>query len=873
MNGLTDLLDLLGYADGEHVSLNYQAPGGPFSSTVVEFAEDSDSLQGLAMSLANGRNVWFGVNPTRPRPVDNEGKQKGRGTAEDVTRLAAIWCDLDVKPGACRDLAHAYQVIDELSAILGVRPSAVVMSGNGLQPYWPIDDGTIAPTDPADGMVEQSAELRADCAALLKRWGRLACIVAEGLGAKIDRGVYDLARVLRVPGSYNMKDAEQPKLVTIDADTGAPLSLDELRERLDEHGVAEYEGDRRTSHEVISKPDTWQFAPTTCEYFAPTLKAWADEPITERHPWLVKVTVRLMAAVRNKCLTGDEFAQARKMIVDRFHAECAATGRDVPSFEIPNAFAWAESHVATKTDAELATEFGSHLHLFERAAPRQIELAPEPADDDEHQGDEPAAAPAPAPTPTDGSLAPVVDINARRNPAPTAVTLTDTGNADLLVEAYGDRLRYCPDTGKWLSWAGDRWQHGTDQGEAIVAARKVVERIRIDDDSPRDLIQHRMRSLSRKGLENMVALAKCEPKMRVRLADLDAEPYELNTPSGVVDLQSGHLMPHTPNSWHTKITGAGYNPAAVAPEWQQFLARTFGGDAELIGYVQRLAGLAAIGRVTHHVLPFLFGGGSNGKSVLMDVLANVLGDYAITAPANFLLAGRDRHETEIARLHGARMVVCSEINAESKFDEAKVKVLTGGDILSGRYMRQDYFDFVPSHTLFLMGNHQPQVSAGGTSFWRRLRLIPFLHTVPPEQRNPNLAVELVRDEGAAILAWVVAGARQIAADGLREPASVMDATKEYSEQEDALGRFIAECCELTPGATGGGGAKPALVLKAYQRWAIANGEDAMVSQIKLGRELSARFGVRSMPVRGQRVYAGLALQQGWDLSHEWAGAR
>ncbi|ARQ95510.1 DNA polymerase/primase [Mycobacterium phage Shandong1] len=865
MNGLTDLLETLGYADGEYVSLNYQAPGGPFSSTVVEYVEDSDSLQGLALSLANGRNVWFGVNPTRPRGED----EKGRGTAEDVTRLAAIWCDLDVKPGACRDLDHAHQVINELSAILGTRPSAVVYSGNGLQPYWPIDDGTIAPAGSDwQSMVEASAELRADCAALLKRWGRLACIVADGLGAKIDRGVYDLARVLRVPGSHNMKDAEQPKLVTIEADTGAPLSLDELRERLDEHGVAEYEGDRRTSHEVISKPDTWQFAQGTCEYFAPTLKAWADEPIAERHPWLVKVTVRLMAAVRNKCLTADEYAAARRMIVDRFHAECAKTGREVPSFEIPNAFAWAESHVAAKTDAELATEHGSHLHLWQRAGERQIELAPRPEPEPE-----PAAASSSDDAPaTDGSLAPVVDINARRNPAPTAATLTDSGNADLLVEQWGDRLRYCPDTGKWLSWAGDRWAHGTDQGEAIVAAREVVERIRIDDDSPRDLIQHRMRSLSRKGLENMVALAKCSPRMRVRLADLDAEPYELNTPSGVVDLKTGHLLPHTSESWHTKITGAGYNPASVAPKWQQFLAGTFGDDVELIGYVQRLAGLAAIGRVTHHVMPFLFGGGSNGKSVLMDVMSTVLGDYAITAPANFLLAGRDRHETEIARLHGARMVVCSEINADSKFDEAKVKVLTGGDILSGRYMRQDYFDFVPSHTLFLMGNHQPEVSAGGTSFWRRLRLIPFLHTVPPEQRNPNLAAELVSEEGAAILAWIVAGARQVAADGLREPGSVMEATKEYSEQEDALGRFIGECCVLTPGATGGG-AKPALVLKAYQRWAMQNGEDAMVSQIKLGRELSARFGVRSASVNGSRVYAGLALQPGWDLSHEWAGAR
>ncbi|AEK09879.1 DNA polymerase/primase [Mycobacterium phage Pixie] len=864
MNGFTDLLELLGYADGEHVSINYQAPGGPFQSTVMEYAEDSDALQGLAMALGNGRHLWFGVNPTRPRPVDEDGKQKGRGTAEDVTRLAAIWCDLDVKGGACRDLAHAHQVIDELSAILGVRPSAVVYSGNGLQPYWPIDDGLIE-ADGAEDMAAASAALRAECAALLKRWGRLACIVAEGLGAKIDRGVYDLARVLRVPGSFNLKDEAEPKPVTIEADTGAPLSLDELRDRLDEHGVAEYEGDRRTSQEIVSRPEAWKFAVGTCEYFAPTIKAWAEEPITERHPWLVKVTVRLMAALRNGCLTADEFAAAEDMIKRRFTEECARTGRDVPGFEIPNAFRWAEMQVAAKPDAELATEYGKHVHLIDRVAPREITLdlvhdEPQP----QQTKPEPEAG-----VSSDGALAQVVDINERRNAVAPAVTLTETGNADLLVEAYGDRLRYCPDTGKWLTWAGDRWQHGTDNGEALVAARKVVEAIRIDDDSPRDLIQHRMRSLSRKGLENMVALAKAQPKMRVRLADLDAEPYELNTPSGVVDLKTGHLLQHSPDGWHTKCTGAGYNPAAVAPKWAKFLGGTFGDDVELISYVQRLAGLAAIGKVTHHVLPFLFGGGSNGKSVLMDVLSTVLGDYAITAPANFLLAGRDRHETEIARLHGARMVVCSEINAESKFDEAKVKVLTGGDVLSGRYMRQDYFDFIPSHTLFLMGNHQPQVSAGGTSFWRRLRLIPFLHTVPPEQRNPNLAAELVAEEGAAILAWVVAGARQIAAEGLREPASVLDATKEYSEQEDALGRFIAECCVLTTGAPGGGGASPALVLKAYQRWAMTNGEDAMVSQVKLGRELSARFGVRSMPVRGSRVYSGLALQPGWDLSNEF----
>jgi P4 family phage/plasmid primase-like protien len=822
------LLETLRYEDGEHLSLNHQEPGGQFRSAVIAYSGDVESR-----ALVDGANCWFGVNPTRPR---GEG-EKGRGTAEDVTRLAAIWCDLDVKSGACRDLAHAHRVIDELSAIVGTRPSAVVMSGNGLQPYWPIEDGTLAPAGSDwSSMAEASAELRADAAALLKRWGRLACIVADGLGAKIDRGVYDLARVLRVPGSFNLK--VEPKPVTIAADTGAPLGLDELRERLDEHGVAEYEGDRRTSHEVISKPDTWEFGPSTCEYFAPTIKAWRDEPIDERHPWLVRVSVRLMAAVRNKCLTADEFAAARMMIVDKFMTECARTGRDVPRLEILNAFSWAETHVASKTDAELATEFGGHLHLWQRAEPRQIELAPMPADTPPQQAaDKSATAVHP-----DDWLAPVVDISARRNPVAAAVTLTDTGNADLLVHAWGDQLRFCPDTGKWLSWVNTRWEHGTDQGEAIVAARRVIEAIRTGDDSPRDVIQHRMRSLSRKGLENMVALAKCSPQMRVRLADLDAKPYELNTPSGVVDLQTGALMPHTADSWHTKITGAGYDSRAVAPKFHSFLGGTFGGDAELIGYVQRLAGLAAIGRVTHHVLPFLFGGGSNGKSVLMDVMTAILGDYAQTAPANFLLAGRDRHETEIARLHGARMVVCSEINADSKFDEAKVKVLTGGDVLSGRYMRQDYFDFVPSHTLFLMGNHQPHVSAGGTSFWRRLRLIPFLHTVPPEQRNPNLATELISEEGAAILAWIVAGARQVTAMGLRDPESVTAATREYSDDTKAgVARFLDEVC--TVGGTNTQMAKA--VHASYQEWARENGEP-LVSIQKFGLQMRAA-GVVALP--------------------------
>ncbi|AOZ64409.1 DNA primase [Mycobacterium phage Marcoliusprime] len=829
----SELLDMLGYTEGEYLSLCHQVPGHNFMANVVEF---DDRTPAKALRYVDDCDLWFGVNPTRRRG-DDEG---GRGKAEDVTRLAAVWCDLDVKPGACRDLAHARQIIDELSAIVGTRPSAVVMSGHGLQPYWPIDDGQLANGDDDPTMQAASEELRAEAAAVLKRWGRLAVMVAEHQGAKIDRGVYDLSRVLRVPGSYNRKG--EPVLVTCEADNGAPLTIDELAERLDEAGVHEHEGDRRTAlGEVVSAPDSWEPAAAVCDYFAQTIKAWRDEPITERHNWLVRQAVRIMCGLRNGCLTAGQLDEARKAVVERFESECAKTKRPIPAWEIRSAFAWARDHAARMTDAELATEMGSHLHLWEKAEPRPVILAAQPSEQTAGKSADP-------------------QVNPENGEATANVTLTDTGNADLLVGAWGKRLVWCPEAGKWFAWEGTRWRSSTDGGEAMRAAREVVEAIKCVE-GDKDTAKHKMRSLGRRALENMVALAKTDPRMRVGLGDLDAEPYALNTPSGIVDLRTGELTPHRPEGWHTKVTGCGYDPLAAAPTWRGFLFRTFGGDAELVGYVQRLAGLAATGNVTHHVLPFLFGGGSNGKSVLMDVLAAVLGDYAISAPANFLLAGRDRHETEIARLHGARLVVCSEINADSKFDEAKVKVLTGGDVLSGRYMRQDFFDFTPTHTLFLMGNHRPQVTAGGTSFWRRLRLIPFDHEVPKDQRNPRLAAELVRDEGAAILAWIVEGARQVAASGLDEPESVLKATEEYSDEEDALKRFITECCDL--GVTGAS-TKPTLLMNAFVNWAAANGEATEgMTVVKLGRELAARFNVRVSKSNGARVYRTLRVREEW----------
>lgn len=315
---------------------------------------------------------------------------------------------------------------------------------------------------------------------------------------------------------------------------------------------------------------------------------------------------------------------------------------------------------------------------------------------------------------------------------PLRTTLTDDGNARLFVHTHGHHLRYSAARG-WLDWDGTRWHICEDDAPAVQAARDVADNLPEDT---REKARHRAKSLGRAGIENMVALARRDPLIRVTADQLDAHRMHLNTPTGTLDLATGQLHPHRPAELHTKITAVGHDAAMPTPRWTAFLASTFGEDPNLIGFLQRLLGYAATGHVTHHVLPFLHGTGGNGKSVLTNVLAGVLGDYAIMLPSSVLIAQRYSHDTELARLAGVRVAIASEVPTEGRFDEERVKMLTGGDRITARRLYHDPFEFAPSHTLILSGNHQPAVESGGDSFWRRLRLIPFTRTVPKAPSTP-----------------------------------------------------------------------------------------------------------------------------------------
>lgn len=455
--------------------------------------------------------------------------------------------------------------------------------------------------------------------------------------------------------------------------------------------------------------------------------------------------------------------------------------------------------------------------------------------------------------PQDGTALPLaLDQPGSDLPARIDVTLSDEGNAQVFVARHGERFRYVTSTGRWLTWDGSRWLTCQDDAEPFEAVRETIHAIRTDRDALR---AHKTRSLSRRSLEAVIAIGRRDPTVRVLADRLDANPLSLCTPGGVVDLLGGGLTAASPDQLNTKLTG--YPPRYDPPKrWLNFLEETFNGDAQMVGFVQRLAGYSATGLTTHHVLPFLHGAGGNGKSVFLDVMVAVLGDYATTAPAAFLMAGREQHETEIARLSGYRLVVCSEVNQHARFDEAKVKILTGGDRLTARFMRQDHFTFKPTHKLWLMGNHQPRVDAGGESFWRRLRLLPFTRVVPREQRIEGLAEQLVETEGPNILGWVVAGAMQALSGGLAEPDSVLAATEVYASEEDALAQFVADRCLL------GGGpdvrVDTAEMRRCYEGWCRSEGEKVISPQV-FGRELKSRFGVGYARANGRRFYANVSL--------------
>jgi putative DNA primase/helicase len=393
------------------------------------------------------------------------------------------------------------------------------------------------------------------------------------------------------------------------------------------------------------------------------------------------------------------------------------------------------------------------------------------------------------------------------------------------VRAYGHEVRYCSELKKWFIWNGKFWEKDTS-GDIYRRAKKTVRAMLIEaaqiesDEARKALVRHQKRSESENRIKAMVNLAQSEPGVPVHLSDFNRDPMLFNVQNGTIDLRTCKLQSHRPADLLTKISPVTYSSAATAPNWEAFIKRITAQSDRLAEYLARIVGYSLTGETVEHALFLLYGTGANGKSTFLESLRHVMGDYAATADFGTFLNSRTQGvRNDIARLNGSRFVTATESEAGKRMAESVVKQLTGGDRVSARFLYGEFFEFQPSFKLFLGTNHRPKVIGSDDGIWRRIRLIPFMVTIPSCERDRNLTVRL-KLEADGILNWAIRGLQDWRKEGLRDPDEVLNATDEYRRREDAIGHFLESCCNRREGAR----ASSEALYKRYGAWASANRE-------------------------------------------------
>jgi len=437
--------------------------------------------------------------------------------------------------------------------------------------------------------------------------------------------------------------------------------------------------------------------------------------------------------------------------------------------------------------------------------------------------------------------------------------LTELGSAKEMVSCYGENIRYIPQFGKWLLWDGHRWcfdETGDVNRLAKANALSQYDKVaQIDDFNQRQqMSRYAAKSESRQAIESTIHLAKTEEGIPLRVESLDTNSYLLGVANGVINLRTGGLREETKKEYITKQAPVEFNPIATCPRWFEFLNEVMDGDNEMIDYLKRIVGYSLTGDTKEQVLFFLFGHGANGKSVFVNTIQDLLGDYAIQTPVSTLMTrGKGSINNDVARMRGARFVATTETEEGSKFNESEIKLLTGGDTITCRFLRQEYFEYRPEFKIWISGNHKP-VPGDGHSIWRRLILIPFEIIVDESDQDKELNLKL-REELSGILNWAIEGCLEWQEKGLKTPQKIVDAIREYKSEMDRVLTWMDECCQPKPRI--GAEIKASELYSSYKSWAIDNGEWAMSQRI-FGNKLSEKGFKKIRKGQGQ-FYQGISL--------------
>lgn len=781
-------------------------------------------------------NTYFEINPS------SYTDERGRSSARHITRLAALYVDIDYKDGGMGSIDGARQLIDDLTVALGVPPAAVVRTGNGLQPYWPVADGEI------------TTDTRGAVALTAGRWKALVDTFAAARNGKVD-SLFDLPRIFRVPGSMNWKQLDDPKPVVAEFPDGwEPFTLAELAEIFDEYGAAATVRD--VSDTPIAAPDEWEWAPHDCQFVAQFAQEVRAQVVGGRHPWMLAKVAMLHGMIRYGCITEQTFYEMRELVAIRHTQLCLSQEpvRQPKAGEFDAALRWGSTQASLWTETQLIDEMRSHTHVdFMQMFTSGVEVnvtpvAPKPeAPVISLFTKQPMQQILHAGAPTVGALALTPQAQARL----TVTAHTDSGNAELFAQSVAGRFIHVSGTATgWHMWDGVRWM--PDIGGRHREALKDLFTQRLMNEIDPQEVAWLTSSLNASRMNATLKWAESVPGVQVYPHELDCNMYELVTPQGIVDLKAGTLRPANPlQDRNTKITSVGPDWTRKPLRFLQVIEWAFGHDPYLVGYIQRLFGLALIGEQRAQIFPIFLGSGANGKSLIFHIILGVLGGYGMKLGQQFLVQTRtEQHPEQLAALRGVRLALASEVGANAKFNEELVKAITGDETIRARLMRENSSEFTNTTTLMLAANHLPAVSTGGPAWWRRVRRIDMPKVMPEEQQDDTLKNRILAEEGPGVLAWMIDGARQFLEHGESVPESVRRGTAAYRAEEDALARYIdtrlvfEDLLSTTRQA----------IYSDYQMWANMNRILPVLSEPKFVREFLTIH--PSARIEGDDVYFG-----------------
>jgi putative DNA primase/helicase len=782
-------------------------------------------------------HVGMAIQPQPP--------ESGRGKEETTCAIACLWADVDV-----RGPTHSQQALpaDHPEATALIRravqpePSLLVDSGYGLHAYWLLHEVW----DFRIGGDETTERLRArSLSDQLQR-----AIRQEGLRSDyVIDATSDLSRLLRIPGSLNMKRTDEPRLVRVIHESGVRYGIEELEETLPAIPLDERRQIRRlfTGVEIPAQLDPIL---ENCAFMRHVRDDAARLSYNEWHAGLT-----IMA----RCADGERHAHA-------LSAPYPGYDRNETHAKYDDALAGNKPYrCATIATLSAATAAGcaSCLHWGTISTPVQLGRPQRSSSQLEETAPLPTVDSSTANGSANGHHAnsdALGNTTTEEHDDRQRCNLTDLGNAERLVAAHGDDIRYSHKLRHWFVWDGSRWAED-DSGAIMRRAKQTARTIYSEagiaetNEQSKALAKHASASQSASRLKAMIELAQSETGIPIGPNDLDQDPWRFNVANGILDLRSGTLQSHRRDAYLSKLAPVAYDPNALRNTFLAFLERIMDGSQELIDFLQRAAGYSLTGDTSERVAFILHGTGRNGKTTFVEALRYALGDdYTARASTDTLLARRfEQIPNDLAALRGKRFVSASEVNQGRRLDEAKVKDITGGDIIAARFMRGEWFDYKPQFKLWLSTNHKPVIRGTDEGIWDRIRLVPFDVRIPESEIDRTLGQKL-REEAPGILAWIVDGCLQWQERGLAPPEKVSTATQTYRTEMDLLGEFLAERCLIREHAT----AKVGDLYTTYCDWAKENGEEP-ISKKAFGRELGERGFTQDRGTGGTRLWLGIGI--------------